>query len=597
MECNRMRRIRLVLTISLAVACAAWGKIIYVDDDANAPGDGSSWPTAYKFLQDALNDASLSEGAAEVRVAQGLYKPDRSATHPNGTGSMASFCVLYGMTVRGGFAGLTGVDPNERDIARYASILSGDLAGNDTDRADPLDMANETTRADNSFHVITNFTGTRSQRRAVPAGLRTELDGFTVTGGHAPYPWGSGLGAHPGGGIYIRENPLNQKTIVRNCTIVGNYARSGGGGIACLDGTLDLIDCTLVRNGTLDDGGGAYILNANVEFSGCRFQANRSAISGGGAYVTESNAKLDSCNFNCNVASSGGALGLAYAYSTPRAGEVVGCTFAYNRADDGYGGAVKNDLDTQFRGCRFLANEAGRAGGAISSGWDMMMLNCLFSGNRAGEGGGAIDTAVGEVHLLNCTAHGNRSLLGQFLFWDYCHPRGYVDVENSIIADGGNEIWHNCFGRITLNFTDLIGGLAAVHDPNNKVVLDRGNIDVDPCFVAPGYWDPNGTPDDPGDDFFVDGDYRLKSQAGRWDLVTKSWVKDDATSLCIDAGDPNSPVSEEPLPNGGRINMGAYGGTDEASKSHLGGAIYETTTTEAAFVAAHRLQRDDVSHR
>ena len=35
----------------------------------------------------------------------------------------------------------------------------------------------------------------------------------------------------------------------------------------------------------------------------------------------------------------------------------------------------------------------------------------------------------------------------------------------------------------------------------------------------------------------------------------------------IDAGDPNSPVGKEPEPNGGRINMGAYGGTSQASKS------------------------------
>jgi len=98
-----------------------------------------------------------------------------------------------------------------------------------------------------------------------------------------------------------------------------------------------------------------------------------------------------------------------------------------------------------------------------------------------------------------------------------------------------------------------------------------GNVEVDPCFVDAGYWDPNGTPDDPNDDYFVEGDYHLKSQAGRWDPARESWVQDEVTSPCIDAGDPNSPIGEEPFPNGGRINMGAYGGTAEASKSNLGG--------------------------
>ena len=40
-----------------------------------------------------------------------------------------------------------------------------------------------------------------------------------------------------------------------------------------------------------------------------------------------------------------------------------------------------------------------------------------------------------------------------------------------------------------------------------------------------------------------------------------------ATSPCIDAGDPDTLLGDEPEPNGWRINMGACGGTTEASKS------------------------------
>jgi len=77
-------------------------------------------------------------------------------------------------------------------------------------------------------------------------------------------------------------------------------------------------------------------------------------------------------------------------------------------------------------------------------------------------------------------------------------------------------------------------------------------------------------------DLWVDGDYHLKSQAGRWDPKTQSWVKDNVTSPCIDAGDPMSPIGLEPFPNGGRINIGAYGGTAEASKSYFGEPVCET---------------------
>ena len=78
----------------------------------------------------------------------------------------------------------------------------------------------------------------------------------------------------------------------------------------------------------------------------------------------------------------------------------------------------------------------------------------------------------------------------------------------------------------------------------------EGNIETDPCFVNPGYWDPNGTPGDDSDDFWVNGDYHLLPD-----------------SPCIDAGDPNSDFTAEPLPHANRINMGAYGGTEQASKS------------------------------
>ena len=80
--------------------------------------------------------------------------------------------------------------------------------------------------------------------------------------------------------------------------------------------------------------------------------------------------------------------------------------------------------------------------------------------------------------------------------------------------------------------------------------MGEGNLDTDPLFVDPD-----------------NGDYHLKSEAGRWDPISQSWVQDDVTSPCIDAGDPTNLISSEPSPHGDIINMGAYGGTSEASKS------------------------------
>ena len=119
-----------------------------------------------------------------------------------------------------------------------------------------------------------------------------------------------------------------------------------------------------------------------------------------------------------------------------------------------------------------------------------------------------------------------------------------------------------------VNYPSEYGDLTITNANGNPADL-QVNISVNPLFVQHGYWDENGTPEDPNDDFWVDGDYHLKSQYGRWVPNSESWVIDDVTSPCIDAGDPNSPVGDESFPNGGRINMGAYGGTVEASKSYI----------------------------
>jgi hypothetical protein len=85
---------------------------------------------------------------------------------------------------------------------------------------------------------------------------------------------------------------------------------------------------------------------------------------------------------------------------------------------------------------------------------------------------------------------------------------------------------------------------------------------------------------------FVDadnGDYHLKSEGWRWSQSEQQWVFDDVTSPCIDAGNPGTPLGNEPMsvprdPNNiwgknVRVNMGAYGGTSQASIGPHGWAL------------------------
>ena len=103
---------------------------------------------------------------------------------------------------------------------------------------------------------------------------------------------------------------------------------------------------------------------------------------------------------------------------------------------------------------------------------------------------------------------------------------------------------YNCFWLISKDQTGDIGSAAP-------------NLYADPLFA-------NAATDD----------FHLMSKAGRYDPTTglnpskpNAWVTDTEDSPCIDAGDPSFSYSNEPAPNGGRINIGAYGNTPQASES------------------------------
>ncbi|MEE9129490.1 MAG: hypothetical protein V3T84_05690 [Phycisphaerales bacterium] len=74
-----------LIGLFLISSAAHGGGVRFVDDDASPGGDGTSWNTAYRFLQDALADASGGD-VSDIRVAQGVYKPDRDEANSQGHG-------------------------------------------------------------------------------------------------------------------------------------------------------------------------------------------------------------------------------------------------------------------------------------------------------------------------------------------------------------------------------------------------------------------------------------------------------------------------------------------------------------------------------
>ncbi len=290
-------------------------KIYYVDADANGLNDGSSWTDAYNYLQDALVSASSGD---EIWVAQGIYKPDQGVGITPGDRT-ATFQLISGVTLKGGYAGFGEPGPNARHFELYETILSGDLDGNDVDVNEPWDLWNEPSRAENSYTVV---IGSGTDETAI-------LDGFTITAGNA-----NANGFWPnicGGGIY---NDSGSPTLT-NCTFNENSAKWGGG----------------IYN----------FFYSNPAVKSCTFSGNSADSRGGGmGNFWYSSPTLTNCTFSGNSANSGGG-GMSNSFSSPT---LTNCTFSGNQALDG--GGMYNDYSSPtLSNCTFSGNTAGQHGGGI----------------------------------------------------------------------------------------------------------------------------------------------------------------------------------------------------------------------------------------
>ena len=220
------------------------------------------------------------------------------------------------------------------------------------------------------------------------------------------------------------------------------------------------------------------------------------------------------------------------------------------------------DPNCVLRGFVITGGYGTPAGAIYCHGSSPTVMNCLIVGNRAtGLNAATLYCFHSNAVFANCTIADNDS---RPLGAGVCLIGSNVTFVNSIL-------WGNTAGQILLDsrseplisYCDIAGGWPG-----------EGNIDADPLFVQRGYWASSRNPDvvvepDDPEAIWIDGDYHLQSEAGRWDGEKQIWVRDLATSPCIDAGDPKSPVGDEPSPNGSIINIGAYGGTAETGKSHF----------------------------
>ncbi|MEZ5464970.1 MAG: choice-of-anchor Q domain-containing protein [Lysobacteraceae bacterium] len=423
-----------------------------VDDTAAgpAPGDGSSWTTAYHGLQSALADTTCPE----IWVAAGLYKPV-TPVDPMAVSDVereVSFRINGELRLYGGFAG------SEASLAERVldpaspSILSGDIDDNDLNSdGNFINEAASDIQGDNSFHVVLvdGSSGTAITTSTV-------IDGFIITGGLAPgdpnlLPNGGGLLCLGRGGgnacsptlsnLDFRGNQSNQhggamfndgsggssSPLLSDVSFSGNSAGIDGGAMynggwnsGTSSPTLSNVDFT--ANDAGRDGGALFNDGAsgtsNPVLNNVHFTAN-DAVRDGGAMFNNgsddgtSSPTLNSVNFSSNSASGGGAMyntAFMNGISSPTLNNV---SFSANSAT-AHGGAMFNRgyagiSSPVLSNVSFEDNDAGADGGAMFNlsvfRTNSPTLNSVrFSGNSAtGVGGAMFNYANGSTGTISPT--------------------------------------------------------------------------------------------------------------------------------------------------------------------------------------------------
>ena len=413
----------MIVVAALALSCVVRADVLFVDDDANLGGDGLSWDTAYRYLQDALTVASSpGSDVTEIRVAQGIHRPNEPVAplsdccepHTSsgcddreceaaicallpqccdtgwrltcvclvdsvcdllcGVDREAVFQLVNGVSLFGGFAGIGAADPDARDIVLYETTLSGDLLGDDR-----RPFIN---RDDNARHVVT----------AVDIDSRTAVDGFTIR---------SGNGALYGGGIMCEYAAVS----ILNCRFVENQSRYGAAIHNCY-GDVAVSNCCFDGNSAVDTGGGIHNLYGDLVVRDCTFTAN-SAGDGGAIDHNATSLTVTGSLFSENVAFRGGAIVLEF-------GEVLisDCVFSGNSASRS--GAMSIGSNGTIKDCLFTNNSSSLIGGAMTftAHFDeLVVVGCTFIGNWTDGRGGAL-VNYGTPTVLNCLFLGNTAVIG-----------------------------------------------------------------------------------------------------------------------------------------------------------------------------------------
>lgn len=546
------------IVAAFLAAGAAEAKVVYVNAAAaTTTGDGSSWASSYKYLQDALDHSSATD---TIYLAKGTYYPDQGSKIVSGDREK-SF-VIKGQTLYGGFVGIE-TNLLQRNSRANLTKLSGAIwKGADGDSYW-------------SLHVLV-------------IEKNSTLDGLTVTEGKAngtdTWSFPDILFYDEGGGCYVKAGIA---LTLNTCSFTNNEAFQFGGAIALEDTVAKVVakDCLFEGNKVTQRtktrgvvAGGA--IKGNVELVTCNFIGNRAeSINAVKGSVTESRGGAISGNVNATGCRFSENRAIAYSDAGPDnsgvkpiaaggaiAGNLVGSRCNFSRND-----ALTLDLPNSFPN---PALERTGSGGACSEG-SIVAANCVFIENKSSTGkinpedgtgtggGGAVYVKFGASSITNCVFVKNLSgVRGGAIHSETTDFKDSLTIRNCTFLN--NEI-ANTFNGAALSCAGLVRSL------NNIFWWDEN--------PTPGYKNDdlihvifNGTLRNSGENYPTPTDIAMNLVRGGKDKITRGFAPDiflgDADLTIISA----DPLFTNPTDFDGADNI--WGTADDGLRLRpLSGAI------------------------